>query len=152
LNKLFQTQRFHTGGCRHARRIWRPTLHKLNSHDFTSAGRLVRAHDTGDADSNRKAMHSRGGGGAQFTTTRGRVGPARKGGSSGGPVGATRSDAVQRGRVAPTRGLYERRGPVWCSKEGWLQRGACRGDEVRRGASRKGGYGEVRHRRELAVM
>jgi hypothetical protein len=77
MHKLFQTQRFHTGGCRYARRIWRLALHKLNNHDFTPAGRLVCGHDTGDAASNHKAMHSRGGGGAQLTTRRGREAPTR---------------------------------------------------------------------------
>jgi hypothetical protein len=80
----------------------------LNNHDFTPAGRLVRAHDTGDADNNHKAVHSIGGGGVQLTTRRGRVGPARKGGSNEGPAGAIRSGVVQRGRVAPTRGLQGR--------------------------------------------
>jgi hypothetical protein len=61
--------------------------HCTNNHDFTPAGRLVRAHDTNDADCNHKAMHSRGGGGAQLTTRRVRVGLARKGGSNEGLQG-----------------------------------------------------------------
>jgi hypothetical protein len=71
---------------------------------------LVHAHDTGDVGSNHKAMHSIGGGGAQLTTRRGRVGPARKGGSN--------------------EGLQGQKGPARCSEERLLRRGAYSGDEV----------------------
>jgi hypothetical protein len=80
---------------------------------------LVHAHDTGDVGSNHKAMHSTGGGGAQLTTRRGMVGPARKGGSNEGlqgrkgaarkgcsdegPTAVTRSSMVHQGRVALAR-------------------------------------------------
>jgi hypothetical protein len=64
---------------------------------------MVCTHETRDADINHKTMHSRGGGGAQLTTSQGRVGPARKGGSSERPAGVTWFDAVQRGRATPAR-------------------------------------------------